>query len=122
MKKLTCHCGEVEIQINLRNNIDKLMRCNCSMCKRKGIMVTTINREDLKIIKGRDKIKTYQFNTNTAKHYFCLECGIHTHNLRRSNTNTFGINVGCVDEIEPNELFKFKTVISDGQNHIKDRK
>ena len=50
MKKLTCHCGEVEIQINLKDNIDKLMRCNCSMCKRKGTMVTTINKEDLKIV------------------------------------------------------------------------
>ena len=122
MKKLICHCGEVEIQINLRDNIDKLMRCNCSMCKRKGTMVTTINKEDLKIVKGKDKIKTYQFNTGVAKHHFCSECGIHTHNLRRSNPNTFGINVGCIDEIENNELFRLKTVINDGQNHIKDRR
>jgi len=122
MKKLTCHCGEVEIQINLRDNIDKLMRCNCSMCKRKGTMVTTINKEDLKIVKGKDKIKTYQFNTGVAKHHFCSECGIHTHNLRRSNPNTFGINVGCIDEIRNNELFRLKTVINDGQNHIKDRR
>jgi hypothetical protein len=122
MKKLTCHCGEVEIQINLRDNIDKLMRCNCSMCKRKGTMVTTINKEDLKIIKGKDMIKTYQFNTGVAKHHFCSECGIHTHNLRRSNPNTFGINVGCIDEIGNNELFRLKTVINDGQNHIKDRR
>ena len=122
MKKLTCHCGGVEIQINLRNNIDKLMRCNCSMCKRKGTMVITINKEDLKFIKGEDKIKTYQFNTNVAKHHFCSECGIHTHNLRRSEPNTFGINVGCIDEIEPNELFKLKAVTNDGQNHIKDRR
>tara|TARA_B110001452_G_scaffold230028_1_gene206182 strand:- start:107 stop:475 length:369 start_codon:yes stop_codon:yes gene_type:complete len=122
MKKLTCHCGEVEIQINLNKNIDKLMRCNCSMCKRKGTMVATINKKDLKIIKGEDKIKTYQFNTNVAKHHFCSECGIHTHNLRRSDSDTFGINVGCIDEIGPKELFKLKTVINDGQNHIKDRR
>ena len=44
MKKLTCHCGEVEIQINLKKEINELMRCNCSMCKRKGTMVTTINK------------------------------------------------------------------------------
>ena len=55
MKKLTCHCGEVEIQVNLKKNIDELMRCNCSMCKRKGTMVTTINKNDLKIVKGESK-------------------------------------------------------------------
>ena len=121
-KKLTCHCGEVEIQIDLKKNIDKLMRCNCSMCKRKGTMVTTINKEDLKIVKGEDKIKIYQFNTKVAKHYFCSECGVQTHNLRRSDPNTYGINVGCIDEIKTSEIFKLKTFINDGQNHIKDRK
>ena len=122
MKKLTCHCGEIEIQINLKKEINELMRCNCSMCKRKGTMVATIDRKDLKVVKGQDKIKTYQFNTNVAKHYFCSECGTHTHNLRRSDPNTFGFNVGCIDEIEPNKLFKLKTFVNDGQNHIKDKK
>ena len=122
MKTLTCHCGAVEIQVNLEEEIDKLMRCNCSMCKRKGTMVTTINKENLKIVKGEDKIKIYQFNTKVAKHHFCSECGVQTHNLRRSDPNTYGINMGCIDEIEVNKLFKLKTFISDGQNHIKDRK
>ena len=122
MKTLKCHCGAIEIQVNLQEEIDKLMRCNCSMCKRKGTMVTTINKEDLKIVKGEDKIKVYQFNTKVAKHHFCAECGDQTHNLRRSDPNTYGINVGCIDEIKPNELFKLKTFINDGQNHIKDRK
>ena len=122
MKKLTCHCGAVEIHVNLKDKIDKLKRCNCSMCKRKGTMVATIDKKDLKVIKGEDKIKVYQFNTKVAKHHFCSECGIQTHNQRRSDPNTYGINMGCIDDIEANELFKFKTFINDGQNHIKDRK
>ena len=122
MKKLMCHCGEVEAEINLDGDLEKTLRCNCSMCKRKGTMVTTINKEDLKIVKGEDKIKIYQFNSKVAKHHFCSECGVQTHNLRRSDPNTYGINVGCIDEIKPNELFKLKTFINDGQNHIKDRK
>ena len=122
MKKLTCHCGAVEIQVNLNDDIDKLKRCNCSMCKRKGTMVATIEKKDLKVIKGENKIKVYQFNTKVAKHHFCSECGIQTHNQRRSDPNTYGINMGCIDDIEANELFKFKTFINDGQNHIKDRK
>ena len=76
----------------------------------------------LKEIKGENKIKVYQFNTKVAKHHFCSECGIQTHNQRRSDPNTYGINMGCIDDIEVNELFKFKTFINDGQNHIKDRK
>ena len=107
---------------DINDNIDKLKRCNCSMCKRKGTMVATIEKKDLKVIKGENKIKVYQFNTKVAKHHFCSECGIQTHNQRRSDPNTYGINMGCIDDIEVNELFKFKTFINDGQNHIKDRK
>ena len=92
-KILKCHCGEVEIQVNLEQEIDQVKRCNCSMCKRKGTMVTTINKDDLKIIKGEKKIKTYQFNTNVAKHHFGSECGIHTHKLSIAYQNNFCINV-----------------------------
>jgi|TARA_B100001094_G_C17425994_1_gene436859 hypothetical protein len=122
MKKLTCHCGEIEIQVDLKQDINELMRCNCSMCKRKGTMYTIVRKENLKIVKGETKIKTYQFNTKVAKHHFCSECGTHTHNLRRSDPNTYGVNMGCIDEIEVNELFSFKIHVRDGQNHIKDRK
>ena len=37
-KKLSCHCGGVEAKVNvLENGFKKIMRCNCSICKRKGI-------------------------------------------------------------------------------------
>ena len=35
MKKLTCHCGEVEAEINLDGDLAKVLKCNCSICKRK---------------------------------------------------------------------------------------
>ena len=122
MKKLTCHCGAVEAEINLDGDLAKVIKCNCSICKRRGAIMSMVKNEDFKILKGEDKLKLYQFHTNVAKHYFCSECGVQTHNLRRSDPNTYGINVGCIDEIKTNELFKLKTFINDGQNHIKDRK
>jgi len=120
LKKLTCHCGAVEIQVNLNDDIDKLKRCNCSMCKRKGTMVATIEKKDLKVIKGENKIKVYQFNTKVAKHHFCSECGIYTHHKMRSRPDTFGLNVGCIDDIDQ---FKLENVgLNDGQNHPMDQK
>ena len=49
MRKLTCHCGAIEIEINLKDGLTNLKRCNCSMCKRKGAILKNINKEDLKI-------------------------------------------------------------------------
>ena len=62
MKKLTCHCGEVEIQVKIpEEGFKKLMRCNCSLCKRKGYIIGVIGSyDDLKIVKGENLLKLYQ--------------------------------------------------------------
>ncbi len=67
MKKLTCHCGGVEAEVKLpEQGFEKLIRCNCSICKRKGFIMSFVGPEDLKIVKGQDLLKLYQFHTNTA--------------------------------------------------------
>ena len=120
MKKLSCHCGQVEAEINLPNNLDKVIRCNCSICKRKGAIMFMVKNDNFKIIKGLDKINLYQFHTKVAKHYFCSNCGIYTHHNPRSNSAMTGFNLGCVDEID---IFQLKDiVVNDGQNHPLDKK
>ena len=47
-------------------------------------------------------------------------CGIHTHNNPRINPKIFGVNVACIDGIDP---FKLENVgLNDGQNHPLDKK
>ena len=103
MRKLTCHCGLIEIEIDIKDSFEDLYRCNCSMCIRKGVITAIVNKEDLKIVKGMNKLKSYQFKTRVAKHYFCSNCGIQTHNLRRRDPNTYGINVACIEDLSTNE-------------------
>ena len=121
IKKLKCHCGNVEAEVNIpENGIEKIMRCNCSICKKKGYVIGVLGENDFKLVKGEDSLKLYQFYTNTAKHYFCTNCGIHTHNRPRINPKIYGINVACIDDID---VFKFKDVaVNDGRNHPLDKK
>ena len=121
MKKLICHCGAVEAEINLDGDLAKVIKCNCSICKRKGSITTIVDKKDLEIFKGAGKIKCYQFNTKAAKHFFCSVCGINTHNLRRSDPNTYGVNVGCLEDISTKELFELNVRVNDGKNHKMDR-
>lgn len=119
MKKLTCHCGEVEAEINVQN-IEKVIRCNCSICKRKGVIMSMVKNEDFRILKGKDKLKLYQFHSHVAKHFFCSICGIYTHHNPRSNPAMTGFNVACIDDID---TFKFDNVgVNDGNNHPLDKK
>ena len=46
--------------------------------------------ERLIVTKGADQLTVYQWNTKTAKHYFCNVCGIYTHHQRRSNPKLLG--------------------------------
>lgn len=82
---LTCHCGGVEMELHLPNGIEKPRRCDCSICRRKGAIVASVKLDGIRIVKGEGLLKLYQFNTHTAKHYFCSECGIYTHHQRRSD-------------------------------------
>jgi len=63
MKKLVCHCGAVEAEINLDGDLAKVIKCNCSICKRKGAIMSMVKNEDFKIVKGEDKLKLYQFHS-----------------------------------------------------------
>jgi len=120
MKKLKCHCGSIEANINVAENLKKILRCNCSLCKRKGAVMSMVKNEDFKITKGEDKLKLYQFHTKVAKHYFCSICGIYTHHNPRSNPAMTGFNLGCLDDINTFELKDI--LINDGYNHPLDEK
>ena len=120
MIKLSCHCGNVEAEINVPERMTKFLRCNCSLCKRKGAVMSMVKNEDFKITKGKDKLRLYQFHTKVAKHFFCSICGIYTHHNPRSNPAMTGFNLGCVDEIDTFQLDDI--LINDGKNHPLDKK
>ena len=116
----SCHCGAVQLQLSLPNGLVEPRHCSCSMCRRRGAIVSSVPLDGLTILKGEEHLRLYQFNTMTAKHYFCSICGIYTHHQRRSNPNEFSVNIGCLEGVEnPFELEPVKVL--DGNNHPKDR-
>ncbi|QYJ88398.1 MULTISPECIES: GFA family protein [Shewanella] len=116
--KASCHCGAVELALSLPNGIQKPRRCDCSICRRKGAIVVSVTLDGLSVVKGQEQLKMYQFNTHTAKHYFCGICGIYTHHQRRSNPNEYGVNLGCLEGVNPYDIGE--VVTSDGVNHPAD--
>jgi hypothetical protein len=116
--KGACHCGSVQFEVTLVDGLNTARRCTCSICRMRGAVAVSAKVGDLKITKGEDKLTLYQFNTRTAKHYFCSACGIYTHHQRRSNTEQLGVNVACLEGVSP---FDFAEVpVLDGINHVKD--
>ena len=72
----------------------------------------------LRVVAGSELLRTYQFNTMMAKHFFCPTCGIYTHHPRRSNPNEYSFDVGCLEDVDP---FEVEVVtVHDGVTHPRD--
>ena len=101
-----CHCGAVEFEVDFENGFDGIpvRRCNCSLCRRKGAVMSSVDRRYLRVTKGEENLSLYQWNTRIAEHYFCRTCGIYTHHARRSAPNEFGFNLACIEEFDPFSL------------------
>jgi hypothetical protein len=118
--RLSCHCGAVVLELDLPDGIVGPRRCNCSMCRRKGAIMASVPLDALRVLRGQERLRCYQFNTKVAQHYFCGVCGIYTHHQRRLNPREYGYNVGCLEGIDP--LLLADVAINDGVNHPLDRK
>lgn len=114
-----CHCGTVQFTVKLTDGLNTARRCNCSFCRMRGAVVVSAQLDDIHITAGADALTLYQFNSNTAKHYFCSKCGIYTHHQRRSNPQQYGINVACLG-ISPFEVEDVPVL--DGTAHPADGK
>lgn len=114
-KKGSCHCGAVEFEVELHNGFENIRRCNCSLCRRKGAVMASVQIDRLRVTRGEDKLGLYQWNTKQAKHYFCSVCGIYTHHQRRSVPTEFGFNIACIEGVDP---YSFEVVpIVDGASN-----
>jgi hypothetical protein len=113
-----CHCGAVKFQVRLLEGLRSARRCMCSYCRMRGAVAVTALLADLQVLQGSDVLSLYQFNTGTARHYFCSRCGIYTHHQRRSHPEHYGVNVACLEGVSP---FDFPEVpVYDGRRHTAD--
>jgi len=116
----SCHCGAVRFRVKLADGLHTARRCNCTYCRMRGAVAVTAKLDDLTLLEGEDALTLYQFNTMSAKHYFCSKCGIYTHHQRRSDPEQYGVNAACLEGISP---FDFAEVpITDGVHHPSDEK
>lgn len=116
--KASCHCGAVKLEVHLPDGLVDVRRCDCSMCRRRGAVAASVPLSGISVLTGAAELKMYQFNTKTAKHYFCGNCGIYTHHQRRSNPEQYAINVACLEGINPLKIDSVPTY--DGVNHPAD--
>lgn len=97
-----CHCGRVRFEVS--GQIDRVLDCNCSICRKKGFLHWIVEPEQFRPLSAPDALSLYEFHTKTAKHYFCPVCGISSYYIPRSHPNMIDVNLRCVDGVNLEEL------------------
>lgn len=106
-----CHCGDVTFEVD--GKIEGVSECNCSICSQVGALWYAAPPDKLRILTGEANLGVYEFNTKTAKHYFCRRCGIHPFSHPRIDPRMWVVNVRCIEGVDASALPVRKF---DGQN------
>ncbi len=106
-----CHCGRVAYEVE--GELRRVSECNCSICTKKGYLHWIVERDRFRLLTPESALATYQFNTKTARHFFCPTCGIASFYVPRSDPDKIDVNVRCIEGVDflALEIDRF-----DGQN------
>ena len=110
----SCHCGAVKFSYT-GEEITRGLRCNCSICSRKGAMMSSeiIAPEAIDIQADEDVLGLYQFGTEVAQHFFCNRCGIYTFHTTVRKPGHYRVNLGCIEGVD---IFSLEADVFDGKH------
>jgi hypothetical protein len=106
-----CHCGRIRFEV--KGNLERASECNCSICSKKGYLHWIVARDAFRLITRPENIAAYTFNTKTAKHLFCPNCGVASFYIPRSDPDGIDVNVRCLEGVN---LAKLEYDHFDGRN------
>ena len=73
MLAATCHCGAVKVEVPRKPRT--LTNCNCSMCRRYGVLWAYYKDADVSLIAPAGSIDNYSWGRNTQRFIRCKSCG-----------------------------------------------
>lgn len=95
-----CHCKKVRYAVT--GAFDTGMTCNCSMCSKKGTVLSFVPADAFRLLAGEDALTDYQFNKHMIHHLFCATCGVTSFARGKGpdGKEMVAINVRCLDDVD----------------------
>jgi hypothetical protein len=99
-----CHCGKVRYEAT--SDLSRVMQCNCSICSKKGTLISPVAKDQFRLLSGESELADYQFNKHVIHHLFCRTCGVQSFSRGKTQDGRemFAINVRCLDGVDPAAL------------------
>lgn len=107
MKKYTggCHCGKIRYEVT--TDLSSVISCNCSICTKRGLLLTFVTPERFTLLSGDEKtLADYQFNKKVIHHLFCVSCGVESFGTGTmpDGKKMVSINVRCLGDVDISSL------------------
>ena len=111
MIKGRCHCGAVHFE--LRENVEWLTQCNCSICRRLGTTWAHAGMDKITISKPDGATLEYCWGDRELVFHTCKTCGCTTHWEKAEPSADSPMAVNC-RLAEPDEIAQLRIRQFDG--------
>lgn len=99
-----CHCGSIRFRLTIEP-ITRGLRCNCSLCVRRGAVMSARYFEPDEIrVESRDALTCYRWGDRLVEHWFCRFCGVYTFHNPVATPGRYRVNLGCIESIDTSSL------------------
>ena len=91
MTEASCHCGA--IRISLDHPPVEVTECNCSICRRYGVLWAYYRPNEVRLVPPEAPTDTYEWDDRSLAFHRCGTCGCVTHwSPKNRDPNRMGIN------------------------------
>jgi hypothetical protein len=97
MLTASCHCGAIQLEVKRKPRV--LCDCNCSICRRYGVLWAYYTHKTFRVVRGRSRLASYMWGDRILRFFRCKTCGCVTHYemTRRRPASTVGVNARLMD-------------------------
>ena len=95
-----CHCERVRFEVEME--VTGAISCNCSICSKRGWLLTFVPVTAFTLTKGEDELTDYQFNKKMIHHLFCTTCGTASFGKGSDGNGNemIAVNLRCIDDLD----------------------
>ncbi|MEM7020535.1 MAG: GFA family protein, partial [Pseudomonadota bacterium] len=99
-----CHCGAVAYEVAV--DIENVMECNCSICRRTGWRLSFVGASQFTLTRGENDLVDYQFGKKHLHHPFCKHCGVRSFSWgpNEQGDKMFAVNTRCLDDFDVGQV------------------
>ena len=101
MIKAACHCTAVRFEIDEAPN--RVVDCNCSLCRRYGALWAYYNPGKVRIVRGTEDTEAYVWSKREFAFHRCKVCGCTTHHtaLGTDPPRIRAVNARMIPTLDP---------------------